>query len=219
MHHIIAFAVDRAGKTDLKRLGLEDGFLCGQVPGDIPSTFAPGYAKRIPAGHDLMLQIHYTTNGKKRKDRSKIAFVQTPEPKHEVRSRGIYDLGLQIPAGADNYEVRAEHTFEENVTILSFYPHMHFRGKDWKYIAHYTDGTQKTLLYVPNYDYNWQEIYVLREPLEFPRGTSLACIAHYDNSADNFTNPDPTRTVGWGDQSWDEMMIGYVDYVVVPGTG
>ena len=216
VHHIIAFTVDRQGRTDLSRLGLDDGFLCGHVPGDIPSTFPPGYGKRIPAGHDLILQVHYTTNGKRRKDKCKIALVGSPEPEHEVRSRGIYNLNFKIPAGARDYEVRADHTFNEDVTILSFYPHMHFRGKDWKYIAHYSDGTQKTLLFVPNYDYNWQELYVLREPLLLLRGTRLECIAHYDNSTDNFINPDPTKTVKWGDQSWDEMMIGYVDYVAVP---
>lgn len=214
VHHIIAFTIDRKGKPDLSRLGLDNGFLCGQVPGDIPSIFPPGLGKRIPAGHDLMLQVHYTTNGKRRKDRSKIAFIIADQPiEHEVRSRGIYDLKFKIPAGAANYEVRASHTFEQDITVLSFYPHMHFRGKDWRYVAHFPDGTEKTLLSVPKYDYNWQELYILKEPIHFPKGTKLECIAHYDNSDGNFLNPDPTRTVGWGDQSWDEMMIGYIDYI------
>lgn len=220
VHHIIAFTIDRSGKPDLSRLGLDNGFLVGQVPGDIPSIYPPGLGKRIPAGHDLMLQIHYTTNGKKRKDRSKVAFIIADEPvEREVHSRGIYDLSFVVPAGAANYEVRASHTFEKDVTLLSYYPHMHFRGKDWRYVAHFPDGTEKTLLSVPKYDYNWQELYILKEPLHIPKGTKLECIAHYDNSEDNFLNPDATVSVGWGDQSWDEMMIGYVDYVIPkPGT-
>ena len=89
---------------------------------------------------------------------------------------------------------------------------MHFRGKDWRYIAHYPDGQEKTLLYVPEYDYNWQESYIYKDPITIPKGTRLECIAHFDNSERNFMNPDPTKNVRFGNQSWDEMMIGYFDY-------
>ena len=131
-----------------------------------------------------------------------------------MRTRGIYDLNFRIPPGEANHEVRASHTFTEDTDILSFYPHMHFRGKDWTFIAHYPDGTKKTLLHVPVYDYNWQESYVLKKPVRMPAGTKLECIAHFDNSSDNFVNPDPKAEVRFGEQSWEEMMIGYIDYIV-----
>ena len=108
----------------------------------------------------------------------------------------------------------AEHTFTNDTDLLSFYPHMHFRGKSWDYVATFPDQTKKTLLSVPKYNYSWQESYLLKEPMRLPAGTKLECIAHYDNSAENFVNPDPTKAVKFGEQSWDEMMIGYVDYVV-----
>ena len=220
VHHIIAFVVDPSGKTDKARLGLEDGFLCGQVPGDIPSEFPKGWAKKLPAGHDLMFQVHYTTNGKKRKDKCKIGVIYSDEPiSHEVRTRGIYNLSFVVPPGEPNHEVRASYTLEQDLKILSFYPHMHFRGKDWTYLAHLPGGETKTLLAVPQYDYNWQESYVLKEPRLLPKGTTIECIAHFDNSAENFANPDPTVAVRFGDQTWEEMMIGYFDYVVpVEGT-
>lgn len=215
VHHILAFVTDSQGRTDNSRLGLEDGYLAAQVPGDIPSVYPEGYGKRIPAGSNLVLQLHYTTNGKKRKDKSKIALRFSDEPPtYEVKTRGIYNDRFTIPAGAENHEVRSEHTFEEDTKVLALYPHMHFRGKDWKYVAHYPDGKSETLLYIPEYDYNWQESYVLSEPIVLPKGTRLECIAHFDNSASNFQNPDPTVEVKFGEQSWEEMMIGYIDYVV-----
>lgn len=216
VHHIVAYLRDpTSGFSDTSRLGLEDGFLAAQVPGDLPSIYPPGYAKKLPAGHDLILQVHYTTNGKRRVDRSSVGIIFTEEPiKQEVFTRGIYNMTFSIPPGETNYEVRAEYTAEEDIEILSFYPHMHFRGKDFTYFAHLPDGTQKPLLTVPRYDYNWQESYVLKKPIILPAGTKIECVAHYDNSANNFMNPDPTKTVTFGQQSWDEMMFGYIDYAI-----
>jgi hypothetical protein len=111
-----------------------------------------------------------------------------------------------------NHEVRAAHTFPKAVRLLSLMPHMHLRGKDFQYTAYYPDGTSEVLLSVPSYDFAWQSVYRLAEPKPLPRGTRIECLAHFDNSADNPANPDPTRTVTWGDQVWDEMMIGYLDY-------
>jgi peroxiredoxin len=216
VHHIVAYLRDpKSGQSDTSRLGLEDGFLAAQVPGDLPSIFPPGYAKKLPAGHDLILQVHYTTNGKQRVDRSSIAMIFTDEPiKQEVFTRGIYNMTFSIPPGESNYEVRAEYTLEEDIELLSFYPHMHFRGKDFTYVAHMPDGSQQALLTVPRYDYNWQESYILKKPILLPAGAKIECIAHYDNSKDNFVNPDPTKTVTFGEQSWDEMMFGYIDYAI-----
>ncbi len=215
VHHILAFTVDPNGpRGQNNQLGLEDGYLCATVPGDTPSIFPPGRGKKLKAGSTLVLQVHYTTNGKKRKDKCKIAFVFSDTPvTEEVHTRGIYNLSFTIPAGDPNYEVRSEHTFEKDTQILSLYPHMHFRGKAWKYLAHYPDGTTKTLLDIPNYDYNWQESYILKEPIMVPKGTRIECIARFDNSDGNLVNPDPTADVRFGEQTWEEMMIGYVDYV------
>lgn len=215
VHHVIAFTVDPNKRVDNSRLGLDDGFLCATVPGDTPSIFAPGQGKKLPAGHTLILQVHYTANGKKRKDKSQIGLIFAKEEvQREVRTRGIYNLNFTIPPGDSNFEVRSSHTFAAEAEILSYYPHMHFRGKSWDFIATYPDNTKKTLLSVPKYNYSWQESYILKEPLRIPAGTKIECVARYDNSAENFVNPDPTKSVKFGEQSWDEMMIGYVDYVV-----
>ncbi|MGB0717535.1 MAG: redoxin domain-containing protein [Phycisphaerae bacterium] len=214
VHHILAFVVEgEISQADLGGLGLEDGYLCATVPGDTPSIFPEGMAKRLPKGASLWLQVHYTTNGKKRKDRCMIGmrFADAP-PSKEVKTRGIYNVSFKIPPNATNHEVRAEHTLAEDTTLLALYPHMHFRGKEWKYVAHYPDGKKETLLHVPTYDYNWQESYILNEPKVLPKGTKIECIAHFDNSADNFANPDPSVEVRFGEQSWQEMMIGYFDY-------
>jgi len=215
VHHILAFTVNpNNAKVNYSQLGLEDGYLCATVPGDTPSVFPVGRGKRLRAGDTIVLQVHYTTNGKRRKDKCKIAFVFSDEPvKEEVRTRGIYNLTFTIPAGDPDYEVRSEYTFDEDAQLLSLYPHMHFRGKAWKYLAHFPDGTTKTLLDVPTYDYNWQEAYILKKPVRIPKGTKIECIARFDNSKGNLVNPDPTKDVRFGEQSWEEMMIGYIDYV------
>ena len=215
VHHILVFLLDKGeDKIDRRNIGLDDGFLCAMVPGDTPAIFPPGHAKKLPAGATIVLQVHYTTNGKRRKDKSSVGMIFTDEPvEHVVKTRGFGNFSFKIPAGAPNHEVRSSYTFDRDTEILSLYPHMHFRGKDWTYIAHYPDGRSEPLLSVPRYDYNWQESYILRKPIFAPKGMRLECIAHFDNSADNFVNPDPTVAVGFGEQSWDEMMIGYFDYV------
>lgn len=215
VHHILVFIAPSGSGEDRRNIGLDDGFLCATVPGDIPSIFPPGMAKKLPAGADLVFQVHYTTNGKKRRDKCSVGLIFTDEPvEKEVITRGIYTFDFEIPPGADNHEVRASYTLPSDIELLSMYPHMHFRGKSWTYVAHLPDGKTETLLNVPNYDYNWQESYILERPKPLPAGTRIECIAHYDNSAANFVNPDPAVAVRWGDQSWDEMMIGYIDYVI-----
>jgi hypothetical protein len=121
-----------------------------------------------------------------------------------------------IPANDGNYEVRATQELKRDTMLTSLTPHMHVRGKDMTYIAHYPDGTTETLLSVPKYDFNWQITYELAKPKLLPAGTSVEVIAHYDNSANNKFNPDPTKDVRWGDQTWEEMMIGFWSTVVDP---
>ena len=117
-----------------------------------------------------------------------------------------------IPPGADHVEVRAQSTFANNAIILSFLPHMHVRGKSMMVKAHYPDGKSEILVSVPKYDFGWQVFYRWSDPVKLPAGTKLECISVFDNSQDNPNNPDPTKTVYWGDQTWEEMMIGWFDY-------
>jgi len=117
-----------------------------------------------------------------------------------------------LPAGEGAYEAKSETAFDHDADLYSFLPHMHLRGKDFRYEVVYPDGKRETLLSVPRYDFNWQSTYRLEKPLHLPAGTRIECTAHYDNSKHNPNNPDPAKRVRWGDQTWDEMMIGFVDY-------
>jgi hypothetical protein len=121
---------------------------------------------------------------------------------------------LIIPAGDPSFESHSSFTFPEDIHIVSFMPHMHVRGKDFEYRLVYPDQTSKILLKVPRYDFNWQLVYFLKEPVSAPKGSRLECVAHHDNSTRNKYNPDPTKEVRWGDQTWEEMMIGWLDYTL-----
>jgi peroxiredoxin len=187
--------------------------LVAYVPGDAPSIYPPGIAKRIPAGSDLLFEVHYTPTGRRRVDRSRVGLIYAREPvHHEAVFRGVSDRSLVIPPGAADYPSRASYTFPRPVHLLSLFPHMHMRGKDFRIIAAFPDGRRETLLSVPAYDYAWQSVYRLAEPMALPAGTRIECLAHFDNSAANLVNPDPTATVRWGDNTTDEMMIGYLEY-------
>jgi len=119
-----------------------------------------------------------------------------------------------IPPGDGNYEVRSVYTFKEDSHITSLMPHMHLRGKDFEYRLIYPDGTSNVILSVPRYSFNWQTRYEFKEPVAAPKGSRLACLAHFDNSSNNKWNPDPAKTVRWGPQTWEEMMIGFVGFTL-----
>jgi peroxiredoxin len=215
VHHIIVYVVPagqefRQNRTD----GIGDGLLVAFAPGELPAIFAPGTAKKVPKGASLLFQMHYTPNGVEQKDRSSVGLIFAKEPpKYEVRTRAIAQGRFAIPPGADNYEVKSNTTFRQDARLLSLMPHMHLRGKDFAYRVIFPDGKSEPLLNVPRYDFNWQSHYRLAKPLDLPAGTRIECTAHFDNSADNPNNPDPTKEVRWGDQTWEEMMIGFADYV------
>jgi hypothetical protein len=171
-------------------------------------------AKLIPAGSKLVFQVHYTPIGSEQLDRSRIGliFADPTEVTHQVQTTQAVNLAFEIPPHAANHKVvGASPSSPRDVLLLSLMPHMHVRGKSFSYEARYPDGTTETLLNVPHYDFNWQTSYRLQEPKPLPKGTRMHCVAHFDNSADNLNNPDPTKTVRWGDQTWEEMMIGYFD--------
>lgn len=119
---------------------------------------------------------------------------------------------FKIPAGSSAHEVKSHITLKEDSTVWTFMPHMHVRGKDFRFDLIYPDGRQEIALSVPRWDFNWQHTYYLKEPLKLPKGTRIECTAHYDNSTENKANPDPAKDVRWGDQTWEEMMIGFVTY-------
>lgn len=192
--------------------------LVGYAPGMPAQVCAPGTAKLVPAGADIVLQLHYTSTGKEAEDRTSIGLVFAKEPpqrREMTLSAGNYLFA--IPPGDPNYEVKSQITLHNDSEIVNMMPHMHLRGKDFLYRVVYPTGETSTLLSVPRYDFNWQLVYVLDRPVVLPKGSRIECTAHFDNSVNNPYNPDPKATVHFGDQTWQEMMIGWFD-VTIPVT-
>ncbi|MBY0523039.1 MAG: redoxin domain-containing protein [Gemmataceae bacterium] len=211
VHHILTFVLPLGKKFN--KDDPSNPVLCGTAPGDSPMMMRPGMAKRIPAGSKLVLQMHYTPNGTAQKDRSRIGLVFAKEnPVQEVHTMPVFNAFFRIPPGAENHTVVSSFTFEKDGHILGMMPHMHVRGKDFLYEAIYPDGKRETLLSVPQFSFLWQSSYRLEKPVAMPKGSVLRCTAHFDNSAKNPSNPDPTKAVFWGDQTWQEMMIGWTEY-------
>ncbi len=204
---------DGRPRTDLGGMGNEILFF--YVPGYDPQVYAPGQAKRIRAGSDLVIEMHYTPNGTQMTDRSKVGMVFATEPvKERVIMVNAGNNRLVIPPGAPNHEERASLTFRNFGTILSLYPHMHLRGKAFEFRLVDTAGNSQTLLKVDRYNFNWQLDYRLAEPIPITPGMKLECTAWWDNSPNNPLNPDPTTEVRYGEMSWEEMMGGVLQVAV-----
>jgi hypothetical protein len=184
------------------------------APGSSPDNWPDTMAKFIPAGSDLVFQIHYTTNGKAGSDATSagIIFAKLP-PARRVITLQLTNDSFLIPPGADDYPVEVHGTLPNDATLLSFFPHMHLRGKRFEYNIVHADKSKETLLHV-NYNFYWQLSYKLALPRELKAGTELQAIAWFDNSANNPHNPDPNKPVRWGDQTYDEMMVGFFDIAV-----
>jgi len=183
------------------------------VPGDQPIVAGPKQARKIVKGTQILLEVHYTPNGKAVTDKSSIGLCYTKEPpESELYCASVMNGRFRIPPGADNHEVKSEQLFPKATTLLSVTPHMHVRGKAFKYEVVTKDGKRETILNVPKYDFNWQATYDFATPVEMPAGAKLECTAWYDNSSKNPFNPDPKKTVRWGDMTNDEMMIGFTLY-------
>ncbi|MBK7927799.1 MAG: hypothetical protein IPJ98_09990 [Bryobacterales bacterium] len=177
-----------------------------------PDHWPPGTAKLIPKGWDIILQHHYTPTGKPGPDRTRIGLRFATAPvTHRVTTMSMMNVRLRIPPGEPNYRAEGRGFIPAGADILSFFPHMHLRGKAFEYRAIHPDGTRETLLRVDPYRFHWQLAYRLAAPLRLPAGTRIECSAWYDNSPNNPFNPDPAATVQWGEQSWDEMMAGFFD--------
>lgn len=197
----------------------------GRNNNDVLSVYAPGRgadiwplgtAKKIPAGSNIVLQMHYAKrHGTVERDRTSVAIIFAKAPVEKmVGTRSIINQLFAIPAGADNHEVTACWTYQRDVELISLMPHMHVRGKSMKYEVFYPVQQQKTLLDVPEYNFHWQTLYSLSKPLLIPSGSRIKVTAHFDNSERNLHNPDPTKTIRQGSATYDEMMIGFVNYVI-----
>ena len=209
VHHVIAY-MQPSGEPISDGGVLGPTNIGGVTPNKPGMVFPEGVARLLRGKHDIILQIHYTTNGKEAVDRTEVGLIFAKQPPAKVAAGGlVINPRFIIPANDGNYEVRGQNVLMADTLLTAMTPHMHVRGKDMTYIAHYPDGRDETLLSVPKYDFNWQITYELSEPKVLPKGTRIEVIAHFDNSANNKFNPDPAQSVRWGDQTWEEMMIGF----------
>lgn len=213
VHHVTVYFHPPGMKWNLKlneRINLLGGFAPGKRPIDAPGW--DGTARFVPAGSRFVFEMHYTSNGSVQYDRSSIALVfATPEEvRRQLSLLLIANNEFEIPPHADNHRVESQYTLDEDSYLYSMSPHMHLRGKSFRIEAEYPQGQRELLLDIPHFDFNWQYDYMLAERKRLPRGTTVHCVAHFDNSEANLANPDPEDTVRWGDQTWEEMMIGTI---------
>lgn len=215
VHHILVFIKPPDGaQHDRTTPG---AYFTPYVPGLRVRPFPAGMAKLIPAGSKIVFQVHYTPIGSEQQDRSRLGllFADPSEVTHRVVTVEARNSRLKIPPHEPDYSAEASAgPLPIDVQLLSFLPHMHLRGKAFRYEGRFPGDKSEILLDVPAYDFNWQTIYRLREPRILPAGTTMHCVARFDNSEQNLWNPDPSATVRWGEQTWDEMLIGYFDIAV-----
>jgi len=206
-HHVIVFLEDEEAEQ-------RGGWLVGYAPGVPVREWGNEAGKRIPPGQTLMFELHYTTNGREAVDETRVGlWFHDQPPRDEVYMAAVSTQDFEIPAHAANHEVVAELEFENPGRIISYLPHMHLRGKAFKYDLQRADGTTETLLEIPRYDFNWQLVYKPIEPLEIRAGDRLIGTAWYDNSEANPANPDPSEPVFYGEQSFEEMMFGFFEFI------
>jgi len=213
VHHIIIYIVP-PGVPPTGRAGrLQTNWLAAFAPGLRQEALADGLGRYVQKGSKLIFECHYTPNGVAQNDRSVAGFIfaDPATVKKEVAVQNAGNFTFKIPPNEANFEVESEFVFRQNAVLLTVSPHMHVRGKDFRYDLIYPDGKTETILWVPHYDFGWQTTYRLTEPKIIPRGTKMHCVAHFDNSEDNFANPDPSSEVTFGEQTWEEMMFGWFE--------
>ena len=213
VHHVLIFALPKGAP---RAAGEAQGFFAAYVPGNNTLVYPEGYAKKLPKNATITFQMHYTPNGTATEDQTRFGMIFVKEkPRYEVKVAALANNRFSITPGDDNYKIEAKMPYVPwNARVLAFFPHAHLRGKAARYDVKFPDGTAKTLLDVPHYDFNWQLMYRFAEPVSLPRGSSLTYTAWYDNSDKNPANPDPKRAVPWGPQTYDEMHLGYLEYVL-----
>ncbi len=212
VHHVLVFVVNPTAKAEPDD---RDGFFAAYVPGTNAQLLPEGFAKKLPKGSKLKFQIHYTPNGKATADQVRLGLTFTPTPpKHELRVYGLVNYTFRIPPGAADHAEKAVIKLPHDAVVTGFLPHLHMRGKSCRYEATTAFGKTVPLLDIPRYDFNWQLRYQLAEPVRLAKGSSLGFFAVFDNSEANPANPDPKKAVKWGQQSTDEMHLGYVEYYI-----
>lgn len=215
VHHLILFYVPPGFKGREQQASLVNS-IATFAPG-IPAWQAqPGTARRIPAGSRLFFQAHYTPNGTEVTDLSRagLVFADPKQIQKQLLTDAVVNMRLRIPPNNDNVSLKAEFGFGRDMRVVSLLPHMHLRGKAFRIEAIEPTGERKLLVNVPRYDFNWQNTYVFAEPVKMREGSRLQCTAVYDNSSKNPANPDPSKTVGWGDQTWEEMLVAQFEAVL-----
>lgn len=210
LHHALAFITDGSKKRGVNAAG---GYFTGYVPGATINNFPVGKGKLLPKDSYILVQLHYTPNGTAVEDEVSLAFeFYDDKPKYEIVTKSAYTRSLKIPPFEENYVVHAEHKFREDGYLTGFNPHAHLRGKSFKYELLLPDGKKETLINIPKYDFNWQINYQPLEPIFAPAGSIVKVTATFDNSSKNKNNPNPKATVRFGEQTDDEMMIGYFEW-------
>jgi hypothetical protein len=208
VHHIIVF-LQPPGMTGFSEDGVTNTMLEVYAPGSPAGDLPEGLGRKIPAGSKLVWQVHYTPTGKEERDQSRFGIVWAKEkPERLVRTATVVNTQFEIPPHAENYVVEADVDLPHAATIYSFTPHMHYRGTAMNFYLTYPDGNEVLACSIPKYDFNWQLDYLLKEPLQVPAGTNLRVVGVFDNSENNPYNPDPTKSVRWGEQTWEEMLMG-----------
>jgi hypothetical protein len=211
VHHCLVFKGTMSELIAL-RGGLA-GFFAGYVPGMEQVPFPEGTGKKLRKNDLIVFQMHYTTNGKAATDQTQLGFYLADEPpRREIVTSAAYDVNFRIPPNSRDVRVQATQRFDRASTIYEFSPHMHYRGAAAKFTLKYPDGSQEVVLSVPAYFFDWQALYRLEAPKQVPAGTVMICEGWFDNTAQNRFNPDPNDTVSFGEQSWEEMFIGYFNY-------
>jgi hypothetical protein len=214
VHHIIVRAKEHADQGNDNE---DDAFLIGWAPGSPEMFYPKGTGKLIKKGAILDFEMHYTTSGREEKDQSSIGiYLLHEKPEMVLKTRAAYDLDFEIPPGVADKTSFASYAVRRESMLFDLSPHMHLRGSWFKYEALYPTGKRETLLSVPRYDFNWQHTYRLKEPKRLPAGTWILCSGGFDNSALNPANPNPNATIRWGDQSFDEMFIGFMGIAEIP---
>jgi hypothetical protein len=196
--------------------GFDEGSLSTMLPGkgpDVFDVFGDGsVAKYIPASSKVRFQIHYANNKDAQTDRTRVGLYFAPRvPERPLKRVDMRNRYFLIPAGAANHEVKRCYELESDKLLLAITPHAHYRGKDALYELVHADGRRDVLLSVPNYDFNWQLQYQLKDPVLMEKGSRIEATFHFDNSANNRANPDASKAIRWGDRSEDEMMVTWTE--------
>lgn len=217
VHHVLVTVLEPGADSKRGEEGI-GGYWAAYVPGNSGQMYPEGFARRLPAGATIRFQIHYTPNGTATEDQVKLGlYFADKDPKYVVSTIPLAKVNIKIPAQDGNHTETLTRPVQSDIPVMAYMAHMHVRGKAFRFDLNLPDGTKETLLDIPRYDFNWQLRYDYAEPRVLPKGSTVTVTAVYDNSSANPANPDPNQVVTWGEQTFEEMMIGYVETYSAPG--